>query len=367
MTDYSSRGPTYDGRIKPTVIAPSGEPNVVGIISAKNDQGDPPAPTCNIEGGGYGTSFSSPAVAGAALMTRQYFTDGYYPNGSAGGTSITPSGALVKAVIIASTANISAPNIPDYNEGWGRILMDNALYFPGDTRDLMIEDHTPGLQTGDVWTKTVTINSQIEPFVVSLVWSDYPGTVGNGIALVNDLDLTVTDPTGKVYLGNVFSGGHSALGGARDSRNVEEGARFQAPSLGTWTIQVSAYNVPQGPQPFALALNGAFADWPPDVGVAAPTAPIEEPFVRAWPNPMSHRTDIHYSLPAGWHGPVRLTIVDVTGRLVQTVVDKGQTAGDYHATWTGIDQSGQEVPSGVYFLRLDAGPLALRAKLVVRR
>jgi hypothetical protein len=144
--------------------------------------------------------------------------------------------------------------------------------------------------------------------------------------------------------------------------------RMPNPELGEWSIQVTGFNVPHGPQPFAVVMNGAFADWPPPdpAGVGGRSAP-SEPFLRVFPNPIAGNTSLHYAVPAGYTGPVRLEIADVQGRLVRSLVDKGQTSGGYRVSWQTQDDLGRLVPNGVYFARFTAGPHTARAKLVVQR
>jgi len=72
LAGYSSRGPAFDGRYKPTVTAPGGEAAFAYINSAGNDTGDPPSETCDmIDAPFEGTSMATPAVAGCAAIIRQ--------------------------------------------------------------------------------------------------------------------------------------------------------------------------------------------------------------------------------------------------------------------------------------------------------
>jgi hypothetical protein len=71
------------------------------------------------------------------------------------------------------------------------------------------------------------------------------------------------------------------------------------------------------------------------------------------PNPFNPSTDIAYSLPAPGH--VTLTIYNVLGQNVRTLVDEFQDAGHKSVVWNGRDNSGSTVASGVYFYHLKAG------------
>lgn len=75
--------------------------------------------------------------------------------------------------------------------------------------------------------------------------------------------------------------------------------------------------------------------------------------VVSFPNPFNPRTTIRYDLPAA--GPVRLSVFDVAGRLVRTLVDESLTPGNHEAAWDGRDASGRETGSGSYLARLEFG------------
>jgi flagellar hook assembly protein FlgD len=82
-----------------------------------------------------------------------------------------------------------------------------------------------------------------------------------------------------------------------------------------------------------------------------------------YPNPFNPTTTIRYDLSGG--GPVRLTVFDITGALVRTLVDGERPAGIHEATWDGRDEKGREVASGVYFYRLEAGDYARTRKMLL--
>jgi hypothetical protein len=74
----------------------------------------------------------------------------------------------------------------------------------------------------------------------------------------------------------------------------------------------------------------------------------------AQPNPFAAETSIAFHLEAA--ATMRLTIHDVTGRLVRTLLAGTLAAGDHRMSWDGNDAAGRRVPAGSYFVRLaDAG------------
>jgi aminopeptidase N len=71
-----------------------------------------------------------------------------------------------------------------------------------------------------------------------------------------------------------------------------------------------------------------------------------------FPNPFNPVTTISFRLAVP--GPIRLSVYDVSGRLVRTLVDQGEmTAGDHEVVWNGQDQTGRAAAAGVYFYNLE--------------
>ena len=341
-------------------MAPGGDASHAYVNSANNDIGNPPASTCSVSSSPFqGTSMATPAVAGLAALTRQYFTEGWFPYGTpTAGEEITPSAALVKAVLVNSGTDMATPDTPNYNEGWGRVLLNDALYFDGDAIELWVEDEASGVGNAGTMDYSFNVDSSTVPLEVTLVWTDYPATAGASVTLQNNLDLTVTTPGGVEYKGNMFSGGVSTPAGAYDIRNVEEVVRFAAPVPGSYTVRVDGTNVPHAPQPFAVAATGSFGNWPPQSGVDDATV-NGRAFVLEGvsPNPFNPSARISYTLNpvATGEAHVTLRVIGVDGRVVNTLVDRVQDPGRHEVVWNGTDSDGNSVASGIYFCDLSYG------------
>ena len=255
MASFSSCGPTADSRNKPDLTMPG-----QSIISANADN-NTGTNNCNTRSMS-GTSMASPAAAGAAALVRQYYTEGWYPSGTAHAPdAFIPSAALLKATLINSghdMAGVAA--IPSVCQGWGRVLLDDALHFSADSRALFVEDDDAGFARGAAGSErsfSLAVEAG-EPLEVTLAWTDFPSTPAASSHLVNDLDLTVTGP-GGTYLGNIFLFGESIPGGSADRLNSVEQVLLSDPLAGEYTVTVTAFDVPSGPQPFALVATGACA------------------------------------------------------------------------------------------------------------
>jgi hypothetical protein len=82
---------------------------------------------------------------------------------------------------------------------------------------------------------------------------------------------------------------------------------------------------------------------------------------RIEPNPFGSATRISFSLPQRGHA--KLTVFDVTGRVVRVLVDDEAPAGTRVANWDGRDASGRSVASGIYLVRLESADGARTAKV----
>ena len=81
------------------------------------------------------------------------------------------------------------------------------------------------------------------------------------------------------------------------------------------------------------------------------------------PNPFNPKTTVRFSLPAT--GVARLTIFDVTGRAVRSLVDGTLPAGEHAIVWDGRDEAGHAVPSGIYLYKLQSREEIATKKMIL--
>lgn len=285
IANFSSRGPTADGRNKPDIVAPGS--HIQGPASQ-----DPTYDGSGVCGGGTGsthpryypdgqtlytwssgTSHSAPAVACVASLVYNYYGRVIAPGH-------TPSPAMLKALILNAPRYLTGidanDTLPSPNQGWGDANL--GAIFDTNIHRYVVDQTTTFTTTGETFVKDGTVANTNKPLHVSLVWTDAPGSTTGG-TLVNDLNLEVT-VGGQVYKGNVFSGATSAPGGVADSANNVENVFLPANVGGPFTIKVTAANlvgvgvpgaVGSTNQDFALVVSNGDVTSAPNLGLASVT------------------------------------------------------------------------------------------------
>jgi hypothetical protein len=316
---------------------------------------------------------STPLVAGAATLVREFYTDV---------ETITPSAALIKATLLngafdmspgqygtGSTQEIPDPPRPNNVEGWGRVDLETSI-FPTAPKTLRYADITTSLNTGEsrIYDFTVGSGSRIYDFTVgsgavplkaTLVWSDYPGSPIAGGGLVNDLDLILIDPSSsRVYPNN------AALS---DRVNNVVGIDIASPATGSYSIRVEGYNVPQGPQPYALVVTGgtlsALTEVTPPVAPSSPAASSSSvsQINLTWTDNSANEDGFRIERKTGIAGTY--SAIDTVGANVTNYNDAGLTeATTYYYRMTAYNAQGDSMYSSeVNATTLPAAPSGLSA------
>ena len=71
-----------------------------------------------------------------------------------------------------------------------------------------------------------------------------------------------------------------------------------------------------------------------------------------FPNPFNPETKIKFSLPSV--SEIKMNIYDILGKEIKKLISETRSSGEYEITWYGTDNSGNKVPSGIYFITMEA-------------
>ena len=136
------------------------------------------------------------------------------------------------------------------------------------------------------------------------------------------------------------------------------------------TTDVISSTDPSLAQAILRAMAGALADLtnPTPIGT-----PVEQPvpvrqtvtLVQNHPNPFNPTTTIAFELPSD--ARVRLDVFDPAGRHVKSLANTEYSAGQHELQWSGRDDAGQSVASGVYIYRLQSGDTVLSQRMVLAK
>jgi hypothetical protein len=214
----SSKGPAFDGRIKPELVA-------------------------------YGEDGSSGAAAltsGTAALIQQAYKLAHHDS--------LPPAALVKAILLNSADDIGNKG-PDYSSGYGSLNAYNALRIISENGYLQ-----GSVAQAEKRSFKINIPANTKLLKLTLAWSDTAAEANAAKALVNDLDLTLTYPANstqwKPWVLNSAADKNALLQPAVrkiDTLNVVEQISIDDPQPGVYNIEVTGSSIKTTSQDFAIA------------------------------------------------------------------------------------------------------------------
>ncbi|GGI24683.1 S8 family peptidase [Pedobacter mendelii] len=158
----SSRGPAYDGRVKPELVA-LGED---------------------------GTSGSAAVTSGSVALLEQYYLN---KNGK------SPSSALIRSILINAADDLGNPQV-DYIYGYGKVNVYQALKTLDENRFIGSE-----VQKNQDLVIPLSVPANVAEVKATITWNDPPAAVNAVQSLVNRLEMSVENPAGGLTLPWVLS------------------------------------------------------------------------------------------------------------------------------------------------------------------
>lgn len=213
----SSRGPAYDGRVKPELVA-LGED---------------------------GTSGAAAIVSGTAILLQQAWQK---QNGT------IPTSDIVRAVLL-NTADDTGPKNIDFVSGYGSVNAKSAIQNIIDGRIVV-----DSVNNQEEKIHRINIPANTKQLKVTLSWIDPAAQANTYKALINDLDLTVVHTTTSTswlpWVLNAYTQKDSLQQLAirkKDSLNNNEQVTIDLPVAGEYQLRIKAHQVATGKQPYAIA------------------------------------------------------------------------------------------------------------------
>lgn len=188
--------------------------------------------------------------------------------------------------------------------------------------------------------------------------------IGNDVVFFVNIDTVA----GKVSVGvsrksgqgGVFGTGSVVMVRARISSAAPLGSRISLTLPKVTAIDANGASIALTPLASFIQVDTTTA-----VVEREMTVPVKFSLDQNYPNPFNPETEIQFALPKPTH--VTLKVFDVLGHEIVTLAEQRYEAGFHRTRWDGRDQSGQPVPSGVYFYRIEVGNFGQTKKMLLVR
>ncbi|MHB8931799.1 MAG: S8/S53 family peptidase [Melioribacteraceae bacterium] len=272
LANFSSRGPTSDGRTKPEVVA-MGSQNYIAVSGKTGSD--------YITGSG--TSFATPIAAGIAALLKSA-----WPH---------LTNAQIRKIFLESGDNTSNPND---DRGWGLISAKKAISYPNlsAVNDVYNVLNKIFINADGVDSSTVSLNYSIGGSSFQSV-SMHPVTFNNTIKYSYTLPTSTNGDSVKFYF----------------TYQTDSGGLVQEPATGTYKFSYGSFNISNLT---SVKINDEI--------------PTNFNLAQNYPNPFNPSTVISYQLSAP--SKVTLKVYDLLGREVAVLVNEVQQPGNYNSQFS---------------------------------
>jgi len=192
---------------------------------------------------------------------------------------------------------------------------------------------------------------------------EIPSDIGNLVNL-NDLYLSYNQLSGEIpsEIGNLVNLIDFYLSSNQLSGEIPESICNIYPNLSYFQV---THNQLCPPYPECIEDYVGYQDTSncEQVSITEQTLPITYNLYNPYPNPFNPVTTLRYELPED--GLVDITVYDMIGRQVSTLVSSQQTAGYKSVQWNATNNAGQPVSAGIYLYTIDAGQFKQTRKMVL--
>jgi hypothetical protein len=177
-----------------------------------------------------------------------------------------------------------------------------------------------------------------------------------------DSDVTYRLTVTLDYLGNVYTQDYQNISDSSTAISTYEYAVFMTDlNLSLWNID---YVVEASDEEFTvLSEAGEFIVANTSLSIASEIIPEVFALHQNYPNPFNPITSLRYDLPQD--GLVNITIYDMMGRIVKTLINGSQTAGHKSIQWNATNDRNEPVSAGLYLYSIQAGEFRQTRKMVL--
>jgi len=219
---FSSAGPAYDGRVKPELVAYGKE----------------------------GTSSANAMVSGSAIMLQELLFNN---------NAVLPTSSLVKSLLISGADDVGRAHV-DFETGFGNLNLARSLDIASANQYTEFS-----VQQGEIDSFPINVEDGARTLVITAVWTDLKAEEGNTTALINDIDILLSDPNSNEYLPWVLNSSptisaieQTAVRGIDRLNNVEQ-ITVSDPSAGAYLLDILGFSV-EGSQLVSVSYDIEYED-----------------------------------------------------------------------------------------------------------